>query len=232
MISVAKKFIKRAAYSRSKRIFCISIQRTGTTSVGKFFQDFGYRWSGWPAAEANNWIKLWEDGDFEKIFSSYDFMIANAFEDSPWWFPGFYKILFHRFHGAKFILFKRNPERWFQSMITHSNGDILGDSLSHCKVYRREHEYYELIKTLEFSEEVENRTFGPKTMKLRGHDEQYISLYNLHQMEVQQFFARHDPSALFFCDLEDPMKWVKLGNFLGIQVAGNYEVHENSSKAR
>ena len=31
------------------RVFCISMQRTGTTSVGRFFRDFGFRWAGWPA---------------------------------------------------------------------------------------------------------------------------------------------------------------------------------------
>ena len=29
----------------AERIFCISMQRTGTTSVGKFFRDFGFYWA-------------------------------------------------------------------------------------------------------------------------------------------------------------------------------------------
>lgn len=34
--------------NEKSNVFCISMQRTGTTSVGKFFQDFGFNWAGWP----------------------------------------------------------------------------------------------------------------------------------------------------------------------------------------
>lgn len=79
------------------RVFCISIQRTGTTSVGKFFRDFGFAWAGWSHSYRNNWTWLHYNGDYEAIFSSDDFQKSNAFEDSPWWYPGFYRILYHRF---------------------------------------------------------------------------------------------------------------------------------------
>ena len=85
------------------------MQRTGTTSVGKFFRDTGFRCAGWPADMKNGWSDAWYDGDFEKIFSSLDFRAANAFEDSPWFMPGFYKILFHRFPDSRFILFHQRP---------------------------------------------------------------------------------------------------------------------------
>src|SRR5215211_3062656 len=69
------------------RVFCLSMQRTGTTSVGKFFRDFGFRWAGWPADQQNDWSGAWYDGNYEKIFSSPAFQSANAFEDSPWFLP-------------------------------------------------------------------------------------------------------------------------------------------------
>ena len=130
----------------AERVFCLSMQRTGTTSVGKFFRDFGYSWAGWLADEKNDWSVAWYRGDFETIFSSPDFCTANAFEDSPWFLPDFYKILFNRFPRAKFVLFTREPDSWFLSMLRHSGGDVIGHSRIHCKVYRRELEYFELVR--------------------------------------------------------------------------------------
>lgn len=71
------------------RVFCLSLQRTGSTSVGRFFRDFGWRCAGWPKDEANGWSSAWYRGDFEAIFTSDDFRRAEAFEDSPWWLPDF-----------------------------------------------------------------------------------------------------------------------------------------------
>jgi hypothetical protein len=124
------------------------MQRTGTTSVGKFFRDFGFRWAGWPADEKNDWSGAWYEGDYNRIFSSRDFRAANAFEDSPWFIPDFYKVLFQRFPNAKFILFTRDPDAWFESMVKHSGGNIIGRSKIHCKVYRREQEYFDLLHSV------------------------------------------------------------------------------------
>ena len=37
------------------KIFCISFQRTGTTSVGQFFKDHGYLVATNPVSRANDW---------------------------------------------------------------------------------------------------------------------------------------------------------------------------------
>ncbi len=224
-----KTFIKSILYRRSKRIFCISIQRTGTTSVGKFFRDFGYRWAGWPIDQKNHLSKSWYDGDFEKIFSSVDFLAANAFEDSPWYLPGFYKILFHRFPDAKFILLTRDTDSWFQSMVHHSQGNIIGASRIHCKAYRREIEYFNLLHAGSLDEHKENQNFSTKTLKLNGYQDHYKNLYRLHTLEVQDFFNRHSPESLHHGELDDPQKWQKLGEFLGINVSKSYDSHENHS---
>ena len=138
---IVKRFLNSKITS-SQKIFCISIQRTGTTSVGGFFKHFGYVSRGWPACRKNDWSRLWYDGDYESIFSSKDFKTGQLFEDSPWWHPEFYKVLFHRFPQSKFILISRDPDRWFDSMVSHSSGNVLGDPKQHCKVYRREGEFY------------------------------------------------------------------------------------------
>jgi len=221
-----RNILASIVHSGTERVFCISMQRTGTTSVGKFFQDFDYRWGGWPADKKNSWSRSWYDGDYEKIFSSIDFRATNAFEDSPWWLPGFYKILFHRFPRSKFVLFTRDPDLWFASMVKHSAGNVIGNSKFHCKVYRRE---MELLKAGAFDEELEGRIHSEKPMKLIGHENHYKEIYQLHNAEVQDFFQRHSPESLHVGRLEDPDKWTKLGKFLGVEVPEDYDPRENVS---
>jgi hypothetical protein len=216
-------------HGKADKVFCLSMQRTGTTSVGRFFRDFDFRWAGWPADEKNDWSGSWFEGDYEAIFSSLDFRRSNAFEDSPWFLPGFYKILFHRFPQAKFILFTRDPDAWFQSMVKHSGGNILGRSRIHCKIYRRELEYFELLQSGKIDEESENQIHSEKVMKLAGHGEHYKDIYRLHNLEVQDFFRRRAPAALHVGSLEDPDMWQKLGKFLGVEVPDGYQSHENAS---
>lgn len=213
------------------KVFCISMQRTGTTSVGKFFRDFAYDWAGWPADRKNNWSAAWYNGDFEAIFSSLDFKAANAYEDSPWFYPEFYKFLYHRFPKAKFILFTRDPDAWYRSMVKHSGGDILGRAMTHCKVYRRELEYFDRLGNGELDEKNENTIASKKIMKLTNMSDYYKDIYRLHHIEVKEFFSKHSPNSLFVANLEDPEKWIKLGKFLNINVPADYDIHENKSKS-
>jgi hypothetical protein len=217
--------------NNSQKIFCISMQRTGTTSVGNFFQEFGFTWAGWPADRRNDWSCSWYEGDYEKIFNSLEFKATNAYEDSPWFMPGFYKILFHRFPGAKFILFTRDSDSWFQSMIKHSEGNVLGRSRIHCKIYRRELEFFGLLHSGAINEVKEDKKRYGKVMKISmDMAEHYKAVYNLHNLEAQDFFSKHNPEALFVGNLEDPDKWQKLGKFLKIKVPDKYESHENKSQ--
>ena len=206
------------------------MQRTGTTSVGKFLRDFGYRTAGWNEDYQNDWSGHWYDGEYEEIFSSVDFRTANAFEDSPWWMPGFYRVVFNRFPSSKFILFTRNPDAWFRSMLSHSNGNIIGGSQVHCRIYRRELEYYDLLKTGQIVEHTDNQVYSKKTMKITvEHAEHYKAAYRLHNEEVQDFFARNSPISLHVGELEDPDKWEKLGRFLGFEIPPGYDSHENAT---
>jgi hypothetical protein len=210
------------------RVFCVSMQRTGTTSVGKFFRDFGFVWAGWPHPD---WSRLWYQGDFEAIFSSPEFLRSNAYEDDPWWLPGFYKVLFHRFPNAKFVLFTRNPDSWYQSMLWLGKGSVIGRTKIHCKIYRRELEYFDLLRAGLLDAQQEHPEIIEKTMKMAATlAEHYKNIYILHNLEVQEFFQRHAPKALFVADLEDPDKWMKLGHFLGVKVPPTYDSRENVSK--
>ena len=214
--------------TRQQKIFCISLHRTGTTSTGKFFRDHGYRVADWEVSNRNKWTDSYFSGDLESIFSSSDFLIYKMFEDEPWWIPDFYKILFQRVPNARFILMERNPDRWFDSMKSHSNERVLGNTYNHCKVYRRERDLSgKLRDASRYSLEIDN------LLPLNeSHREHYKELYRLYNQEKLEFFAHFGSERLFHGQLEDPLKWKKLGNFFGIDVADDYDAHENRSLPR
>lgn len=207
------------------KIFCISFQRTGTTSTGKFFKDHGYHVAGYNRSRKNDWTLKWFSGNHEAIFNSTDFRLFQVFEDDPWWCLDFYKVLFHRFPSARFILFERDSDAWFNSMVAHSGGKTLGNTYRHSKIYRREVEFYKLFGSRElYSREVDNLL--PMANMHRDH---YTSLYELRIREVKEFFNQFDATRLFVGKLEDSQKWIKLGDFIGIQVDDAYDVHVNKS---
>ncbi len=202
------------------------MQRTGTTSVGQFFRDFNYKVAGWELDKKNQWSYLWNIGDFESIFKSSDFKNNQVFEDSPWWYPEFYKVLYHRFPNSKFILFTRDSENWFKSMKFHSKGKTLGNTKKHCKIYRREADFYNLpsdyIKNY-------NESKVDNLLSLEGYEKHYRDLYEIRNKEVIDFFKKHDPNALFVDRLENDDKWKKLASFCGIEISKDYKVHMNKS---
>ena len=209
------------------KYFCISMQRTGTTSVGEFFRYCNYKVAGWETSYKNQWTYSWNSGNFEKIFNSIDFKINQVFEDDPWWAPEFYKFLYHRFPGSKFILFTRNPDDWYTSMINHSQGKTLGNTKMHCKIYRRENELNNYlrnnptIKAADF--EIDN------LLSIEEHKSHYIEIYKRHNREVIEYFKKYNPDALFICDLDDKDKWIKLSKFIGNEIDEVINIHANKS---
>jgi hypothetical protein len=211
-----------------EKIFCISTQRTGTTSVGDFLVDHGFRVAREHHGVENNWNYLCDAGDYDSIFNSLAFRSFQAFEDSPWWWPHLYRILFHKFPTSKFILFLRNSDKWFDSMMSLKNGKILGNTERHCRLYRRLHEFYnKLDQDPHFKPTINDKD---QLMSLKGMRTHYINIYNELNREKIEFFKRHARNRLFICELEDNKKWLKLGNFLNVDVSHDYDVHSNKSK--
>jgi hypothetical protein len=116
-------------------------------------------------------------------------------------------------------------------MIKHSRGNAIGSSRIHCKAYRRELEFFDLLNNGVIDEEFENQIHAQKRVKIAAkHAEHYKEVYRLHNTEVQDFFRTNAPKYLHVGKLEDSDKWKKLGDFLGIKVPGAYESHENITK--
>jgi len=226
---INKIFIKKL--EREPKVFCLSMQRSGTTSVGQFFKDHNFRWSGWGDDKRNNWAQSWFKGEFDAIFNSEDFRLANAYEDSPWWFPKFYEEIYRRFPDSKFILLKRDPSKWYKSMLLHSLGNVIGAVNTHCKIYKREDELERLISAGTSHEEL-TKLSGKKVMKMEGMENHYVKCYNKYYEEVRSFFKQTAPDALFVGQLEDDEKWAKIGHFLDIKVDESYDSHKNHNRSK
>ncbi len=204
------------------------MQKNGTTSVGEFFKQQGYKVAVWNTSRNNKWSYNWYRGDFEKIFNSINFKKTQVFEDDPWWYPEFYKVLYHRFPKSKFVLITRDSDKWFQSMLNHSNGKTLGNTKVHSKVYRREIEFNNTFDEhfkLTYDEFKIDNLF-----ELKGYENHYKAIYENRNLEIIDFFMKEAPSSLFVSNLENPNLWFDLGQFFGITVPKDYTIHANKSK--
>lgn len=214
--------------SKHHKIFCISFQRTGTTSVGQFFRDFAYKVASYDKERSAKWSSKRFIGDYESIFKSKDFQLYQVFEDNPWWEEDFYKILYHRFPNAKFILFIRDSDKWFDSMVSHSNGKTLGNAFRHSKIYRREEEFYATFPNENYYKSIRN--IDNRLEINESHRKHYKALYNIRNKEIIDFFNVFNPNSLFIGQLEDSEKWKKMGVFFNIDIPSDYDVHANKSK--
>lgn len=225
---VIQRFPKLRWKGDKTRIFCIALQKTGTTSVGDFFTYFGYPTARYKHSRDNAWTRKWFDGDYEAIFDTEDFKQRQVFEDDPWWCLDFYKYLYHRFPNARFILVYRDPDRWFDSMLKHHDGKNLSNARHHCKMYHREADFYEKLE--------QDPNFRPsfdrveKLIDMRPHREHYTTFYKTRQKEVLEFFEQHDRSRLLSLQLEAPGKWQQLGAFVGVKVPEGFDMHSNASE--
>ena len=221
------KLLRRILHNNKPKIFCISLQRTGTTSTGRFFKDHGYSVATYEVSKKNLWTTHYFKGDYEYIFSSKDFINLEVFEDDPWWLGNFYKVLYHRFPHSKFILLERDADKWFDSMMSHSHGMVLGNTHIHCSQYQRLDEFYQV-----FDHGYENfyTDVIDNALSLdEKHREHYTKFYKLRNKEVKLFFNYHDGRRLFTAHLEDDALWQKMGEFFDIDVRAEYNVHANKS---
>lgn len=96
------------------KIFCIGLNKTGTTSLAKSLKDLGYLVGN--QADAELLIHEYAQRNFRPIVE-YCYT-AQAFQDIPFSLSYTYIILDHAFPGSKFILSIRKDENeWYQSLL-------------------------------------------------------------------------------------------------------------------
>lgn len=221
-----KNEFRRLISGNRSKIFCISLQRTGTTSTGRFFKDHGYSVATYGVSSQNDWTISYFNGNYEKIFKSRDFKKAQVFEDDPWWVGDFYKVLYHRFPDSKFILLERDANKWFDSMVSHSKGRTLGITHIHCTIYQRLKEFHDSPS----GENVYTQIIDNALPLGEAQREHYTSFYAIRNKEVKLFFQHLNHNRLFTARLEDKDLWRKMGRVFGIDVDPAYSIHLNKTE--
>lgn len=98
------------------KVFCIGLNKTGTTSVGDALKILGFNRFGWRPGISAQLVNRWHEGNFSpftQVIEDHD-----AFEDLPW--PLVFKELEERYPDAKFILtYRSNEEAWLSSIQKH-----------------------------------------------------------------------------------------------------------------
>lgn len=209
------------------KVFCLSMQRSGTSSVGDFLEQWGLKRAGHPLSRQQQWTQHWYNGNFEAIFNDPVFQQHEVFEDDPFWCPEFYKYVYHRVPGSKFILLTRESDAWFKSMIHHSKGYTLGQTNIHAKIYRREDELYWLEKHIPGF-----RGSIPKAMTLYDKSSHYKATYERHTTEITNFFKTMGSDALFTSALSDKTTWPRLKEWLNLPEKEGALMNVHAHKAR
>lgn len=101
----------------TEKVFIIGFQRTGATSVGAALETLGYHLGGAFGAGSPRGTPLSLPITQEKLAeAALSFALrADAFEDNPW--PVVFREMDSAFPGAKFILTRRDPASWIDSMV-------------------------------------------------------------------------------------------------------------------
>jgi hypothetical protein len=193
------------------KVFCLSMQRSGTSSVGDFLEQWGLKRIGHQLSRENGWSRHWFNGNFEGIFSSKTFEEHEVYEDDPFWFPDFYKFIYHRVPDSRFILLYRDSDSWFKSMVRHSNGYTLGQTDIHAKIYRREDDLRWLEGNI-----AEFAGGAPRAMVLYDKAAEYKAIYERHIAEVHAFFAGPRAASLYTAKLGAPDVWPGIKQWLGL----------------
>jgi hypothetical protein len=108
------------------KVFCVGLNKTGTTSLGRALEHLGARHLGWSSADGPRLIRVWAEDYLDILFKiAYKY---DVIEDFPW--PLMYKELDEHFQNAKFVLTRRSsPEIWFNSYLGHVKSRWYGNKL-------------------------------------------------------------------------------------------------------
>jgi hypothetical protein len=99
--------------NNSVKVFCLGLQKTGTTSVEWLLKDMGKQ----VATYYKNWdiefVNKLKQGDYSELKRVAE--LFDAFQDAPWFL--FYREFDSWYPGSKFILTIRDSRSWWKSFL-------------------------------------------------------------------------------------------------------------------
>lgn len=222
-IGIKRKY--RNIYIASKiknktKIFCIGLNKTGTTSLEKEMMSLGYTVGN--QMRGTRLIDYWAKRDFNPIIQLAK--TAQFFQDAPFSYPYTFIAMDQAFPNSKFILTVRNnAEEWYNSLIRF-HGKLWGNG-----------------NTPPTSEDLKNAP-GPwpgsrYEIKMKIHNvpknEPYkkdvlIDYYETHNKNVKDYF-RHRLNDLLILNLKEKDSYSKFCKFLDIKQTKEHFPWENKT---
>ena len=192
-------------FIRKRKIFCIGMNKTGTTSLQKALSDLGFHFGDQVRAELL--LKEYKVRNFKPVIKYCK--TAEAFQDVPFSMPYTFVALDQYFKNAKFILSVRNSsEEWYSSLVKF-----------HSKIFGRNGQ-------LPTRSDLLQATYRYKGYALEGHQiffnvpdndlynrDILIKHYEEHNQAVISYF-RFRPNDLLVVNLSDKNAYVELCRFV------------------
>ena len=202
-------FQNKIKVDKKPKIFCIGLNKTGTTSLNMAMEEFGYVSGNQHKGE--KLLYAWAKRDFEKIV--HHCYSAQFFQDIPFSLPYTYISLDQAFPGSKFILTVRDsPEDWYKSLTAF-----------HAKLWGKD-------RRIPTKDDLKNSYYSKKgwaweanriiynTPEMEPYNKvQLIDHYNQHNKSVIEYF-RHRAGDLLILNVADKKAYAELCKFLDIDI--------------
>ncbi len=192
-----------------EKVFCIGLNKTGTTSLEETFKSLGYTVGDQVKGELL--LKEYAVRNFNSVIGLCH--TADAFQDAPFSFPYTFVLLDHYFPNAKFILTVRDtPDQWYSSMVKfHSN--LWGNGKVPTKEVLMNTVYHYKGRPWESSRILFNTPEDDVYNK-----EKFLHYYNTHNDIVREYFRMK--TNLFEMNISEPGTYLKMCKFLGKEPVG------------
>jgi hypothetical protein len=194
----------------SKKVFCVGLNKTGTTSLAAALGNLGFRLGDQPSAELL--IDSWAVREFDPIVSYC--RDADAFQDVPFSLDYTYQAVDQAFPGSKFILTVReSPEVWFRSLVEfHARMFGGGRTPTAADLARADYRYQGwALKTVKSMFSLSEEPLYDEA--------RLISRYREHNEMIRRYFWSR-PDDLLELDLREEDSMDRLCAFLGVEPTG------------
>ena len=211
---------KLRPYAKQKcwnKAFCIGTHKTGTTTLNLIFSLIGYDCAPQHEIEISTTEQV-QNGIYRELFNQvkkYDF-----FQDSPFAEGSTYVALDAYFPQSKFIFTYRDPEKWFNSLLSFdqrnlNKKDIKKQDINNYGYLREDYmvKHKEFIYLSEIDEENDFKVnYNWELLYDKSH---YIDIYIKRRDEIVKYFQKR-PNDLLIIDLSKEKDINKITNFLDL----------------
>jgi hypothetical protein len=188
------------------KVFCVGMNKTGTTSLREMLERFGYTVGSQPRGE--RLLDAWLERDFTAIVRFC--RTADAFQDIPFSLDYTYQALDAAYPGSRFVLSVRDsPRQWFASLCRF-HAKVLGTVGTPTERDLRAATYREPGWLWKASIAM----FGVDGSDLYD-EERYVRRYEAHNDAIVNYFADR-PDDLLVLNLADGDAPLALAGFLGL----------------